>query len=201
LEVPIAHDPERFLEIVVLRASKHTSVAEEPAVLSMTVVSEPQIELPKDTPREKPVPQKQPKALEDPVTSVSNQELEAPAPMVKAAAPLDEALWPEILTALKKRHNTLYGVVRMAQPRFSNEGLQLVFAFAFHQKRISEAGNRQVLADIIKDLTGDTFTIECLVDKSAKPPKITVHAEKAIPPASDIKAISNIFGSAELLES
>ena len=72
---------------------------------------------------------------------------------------MDEAVWPEVLGALKKKHNTLYSVVRMAQPDFSDDGvLKLAFAFAFHQKRIKENGNQQILIDIVKDITGQAVT-------------------------------------------
>lgn len=200
IEVPVAHDPERYLELVLLQASDLPVTAK----LTVEVAAEPIVA--EETPKSataKPVKRTKEAAVEQPSDATDTKTKPAQISTAQAgSAAFDEALWPEILQALKKRHNTLYGVVRMAQPRFDGDGLQLLFAFAFHQKRISEASNRQVLADIIKDLTGHTFTIECLVDKTAKPPKLTVHAEKtAVTSTTDIKAISNIFGSAELLES
>ncbi|HEX4774906.1 MAG TPA: DNA polymerase III subunit gamma/tau [Candidatus Saccharimonadales bacterium] len=112
-------------------------------------------------------------------------------------------LWPELLKALKQHHNTLYGVVRMAQPTFGDNELKLAFAFSFHQKRLNESSNRQKLVDIIYNLTGQSVKLECIVDKSATPPKIKVEVEPAAfkPPDDDLSTISNIFGNAELLES
>lgn len=195
LEVPSAHDPERFLEIVLFQSQTinqpATPVLDKPINVDIDLVVEPVAEEVKVTPAKTEIPDKKTPAKQ-PVSPVAE---------TSGDAVLDEALWPEVLQALKKRHNTLYGVVRMAQPQFSEGSLNLVFAFAFHQKRISEAGNRQVLSEIIKSLTGSTLSIECSVDKSAKPPKITVHAEKIAAPSNDLKAISNIFGDAELLES
>ena len=116
-------------------------------------------------------------------------------------AALDETIWPQVLQALKQKHNTLYGVVRMAQPAFSRAGIvTLSFAFAFHQKRLDENSNRQKLADIIYELTGVEVTVECLLDKTASPPKVTPAAAKTPQPAS-LTTISNIFGGGELLES
>jgi hypothetical protein len=76
----------------------------------------------------------------------------------------------------------------------------LSFAFAFHQKRLSENANRQKLADIIEELTGKTVAIEGLHDKLATPPEAPA-AITPEPPDGDLAAISNIFGGAELLES
>lgn len=195
LEVPSAHDPERFLEIVLFQSQTinkpATPILDKPISVDIDLVVEPSVENDKVTPIKTETPDKK---------TPAKQPLSIKAE-TSGDAILDEALWPEVLHALKKRHNTLYGVVRMAQPQFSEGRLNLVFAFAFHQKRISEAGNRQVLSEIIKSLTGSTLSIECSVDKSAKPPKVTVHAEKIATPSNDLKAISNIFGDAELLES
>jgi len=116
-------------------------------------------------------------------------------------------MWPKVLDTLKHKHNTLYGVVRMAQPSFlADDTLQLAFAFAFHEKRIKEASNRQKLSDVIYELTGKNVTLECIVDKSASPPEVSLEVENTVEPPektppADLAAISNIFGTAELLES
>ena len=95
----------------------------------------------------------------------------------------------------------------MAQPTFHEDNkLELAFSFAFHQKRISEAKNRQLLADTIKEVTGQDVQIDCVLDKNALPPKTPVISE-ILPEntneqlVSDITTISNIFGGGELLES
>jgi hypothetical protein len=92
----------------------------------------------------------------------------------------------------------------MAQPKFVDDStLQLAFAFAFHEKRIKEASNRQKLADVIYELTGKNVQVECIFDESVRPPKveIEVEPEPSKPQSNELTAISNIFGAAELLES
>jgi hypothetical protein len=101
----------------------------------------------------------------------------------------------------------------MSTPRFTDNGLELEFNFAFHKKQISEARNKKIVSDIIQQLTGQSIMIECtLVKKGASlpaPAAVELVAEQAMPqpePAisndpSDISSISNIFGGAELLES
>jgi DNA polymerase-3 subunit gamma/tau len=180
IQVPASHDPERFLEITLLGARP----APEPAV-----------------------PDKMPPAAEA-IKPETPSEPAKPEPAVKKApakpagnAKFDETIWPTVLQVLKQKHNTLYGLVRMAQPAFLPDNtLQLAFAFAFHEKRINDASNRQKLANVIHELTGQAVKVECILDTSAKPAKVSLEVDKTLP-ESDLTAISNIFGTAELLES
>ncbi len=193
IEVPVSHDPERFLEIVLLRANPHTYKTH---VHRPSVVAEPET-----VQESEPVSE----STEVPVKSTSKDKPKG----ASNSALLDPTIWPEVLQALKLRHNTLYSVVRMAQPEFSgSDTLKLAFAFAFHQKRIKENSNQQKLANIIHEITGQTVTIEAVTDKTANPfrtadtpDKVTAGRSKAKPLTSDLSSISNIFGDAELLES
>ena len=211
LEVPIAHDAERYLEIVLLQSL--------PAIASSLVVVQPQptpaVE-PVTTPAPKPktitVPEANvPKAPKPAMQAVVETPLSGPPESAPAAeqppqstATVDDAIWPQVLTALKLKYNTLYGVIRMAHASFSaDDTLTLTFNFAFHQKRIMEAKNQQVLADIIKQVTGKTVHIACLLDKTSKTTgnsATEATATKTDSPA-DLANISNIFGGGELLES
>lgn len=185
IEVPVAHDPSRYLEICLLKITPSSGSAAEP-------VKEPPIEV--------PIEELPPEPVEEP------EEEQEPKPAKKAAkkaagASLDETIWPEVLGLLKQRHNTLYGVIRMAQPDFSEDGdVKLLFGFAFHQKRGNEPANKDKLAKIIEELTGQKVKIECLLEKGIDPPK-TAPAKAKKETNTDISTISNIFGSAELLES
>jgi DNA polymerase III subunit gamma/tau len=174
IKVPISHDPERFLEITLLNVNPPST----------------HISPPKTT-----------QSIEPP----AEPEKEAKKPPAKSrTTTFDASVWPQVLQILKQKHNTLYGVVRMAQPAFlEDDTLQLAFAFAFHEKRIKEASNSQRLADVIHELTGKSIKVECVLDESAKPPKISL--EVVAPPHTatnaELTTISNIFGTAELLES
>jgi hypothetical protein len=116
------------------------------------------------------------------------------------------SLWPQILDALKSKYNTLYGVVRMAHPTFGTDNsLQLAFAFAFHQKRISDSKNRQIISDIIEQLSGQRLQIICILDKelAAQAPQPTASntpALKSTQSPEALSAISNIFGGGEMFE-
>jgi len=170
IEVPAAYDPERALEVLLLRYHAQPASVAEPVQASQ------------------PQSQPEPPPAAKPAESVPKAEQK----------PLDASSWPEILRVLKQRHNTLCGVVRMAEPDFSEPGmLRLAFAFAFHQKRLNENANREKLADIIQELTGQAVRIEGLLNSQAKPPEV----EPAPPSDENLTVISNIFGGAELVES
>jgi DNA polymerase III gamma/tau subunit len=178
VEVPPAYDPERYLEIILLQTASAAQPALRPKAQPAETIAE---ELPPP-----PAPTLPAKSAPLPATnqSISNEEL-----------------WPAVLLALKQKHNTLYGIVRMAKPSFAaKDTLQLTFAFAFHQKRLNQAVNRQLLMDTIEVLAGRSLNIEYLLDTNGTP------AQQATPntsvPADDsLSTISNIFSGAELLES
>ena len=152
---------------------------------------------------------KQPETGSDPKAADESESGAVEQSGEPANMPLNDAIWPQVLAALKKKHNTLYSVARMAQPHFADGTLQLTLAFAFHKKRLSEQANQQLLLDTIRELTGHDVQIEFVVDATAEPPAVS-----AIKPASDdvatgdsaedppeLSAISSIFGGGELLES
>lgn len=197
IEVPVSHDPERYLEIVLLDATLPAgpavaATAGPPAAPAPKSVPAP--EPPKLPPAEAPAPKAQVKAE-------VKEETVAAAPAEGSV--IDEANWPMVLDALKKKHNTLYGIVRMAHPSFATPGkIELGFAFAFHQKRIMDAKNRKILADIIEQVSGQSVEISCTLDKDLlaagpKPPAKAAAAKDS----EELTTISNIFGGGELLES
>jgi DNA polymerase-3 subunit gamma/tau len=192
LEVAPAYDPERYLEIILLEAASTRSVNVTESVKiddsEVTVAIQPAAENPPSKGSNPATPAKA--TSKTPEKSVKNQSLS------------NDELWPAVLQALKKKHNTLYGIVRMAQPSFVGEDtLQLTFGFAFHKKRLSEAENRQLLLDTIESLTGRQITVEYLLNASA--PQAPAAPSVDPPPQSDdsLSTINNIFSGAELLES
>lgn len=105
-------------------------------------------------------------------------------------------LWPVVLSVIKKQYNTLYGILRMADATYANNTLTLTFKFAFHQKRINDVKNKQIITEIINKQSGDSVVLECVInDNAAKSPM----------PSTDktdtIDTVSNIFGGGEVLES
>lgn len=193
INVPASREPASLLEIILL-ASLPTSPTPSPSL--------PQND--KDAsshPPESPAtPLSQPEIKDSPKQTKTASKKVQSANTTSPKRQLDESVWPEVLEALKQKHNTLYGVARMAQPSIEDGNLQLAFVFGFHKKRLSEPTNRQVITKIVKDLTGETVEIDCIVSDSAKTPVASIEPN-APNDSHELSAISNIFGGGELLES
>ena len=114
--------------------------------------------------------------------------------------PFDEKSWKELLHALKQKHNTLYGVLRMADAKIINGKLTLEFGFAFHKKQVDSPKNTTIVREYILTYFGiNDFEAKVVarqtIDKPTKP------KPKNEPNNEIIASVSNIFGGAELLES
>ncbi len=184
VDVPSSSDPTSLLEISLLEVN----LKEKPKAPKATpVAAPPKIEEPAI------------KAVPKPKTT-----------KVMPAGDFAEA-WQNTLSTVKSQYNTLYGVLRMAEPRPEEGKVTLAFAFAFHQKRLNDPKNRTIVADILNEQLGSTVDLACIVDKSANPDTIVVAAIDPdapapapiteTPAAPALDTISNIFGAAEVLES
>jgi DNA polymerase III subunit gamma/tau len=197
IDVPAAHDPLALLEIVLLDPILARTQANDPKQPAPKTPVQPQPKPKKE--ESQPEPETVPK-LETPVPEPETQP-KPPTPQTGAGdIILDESTWQQVLHILKQKHNTLYGIARMAVPIFDNGKLTLSFNFPFHQKRFNESRNKQVLSDILAKDFGMQVEITCIVDKAAKPaPKPAKEAEKPTEQNS-LDTISNIFGGAEVLD-
>ncbi len=217
IDVPVSPSPERLLEIVLLQSTVPTttkavqaSTAAAPSQVSQPVKrTDPAPKTPKPTKAvSKPLQTSEPKnpsTKSDP-TKVSDVPVAFTGDIV--------AIWPQVLDAMKQQYNTVYGILRMAEPQIIDGKLILEFQYAFHQKRIQELKQRQIISTVIEQLTGDGVEIECRHNRDASPstagatetgePVIaTVSVQSTEPEASNdsLKTVSNIFGGGELLES
>ncbi|HSX44240.1 MAG TPA: DNA polymerase III subunit gamma/tau [Candidatus Saccharimonadales bacterium] len=172
IDVPASPNPDTLLEVVLLDVVlRHTDF-----------LSEPKSETP-----QAPKPKEQTKPKTEPELP------EKPAKTAKVASKTDFTIeqWPAVLDVLKQRYSTLYGVIRMGQPSIEDSKLIIAFRFPFHKKRMTEARNQQIISDIIQEQTGQQIVIEAVVRKIEDVPADT----------SSLDTISNIFGSAEVVES
>jgi DNA polymerase-3 subunit gamma/tau len=174
--------------------------------LAPTPVIEP-AERPK--PAAKPAPTEPPKSTgpkaESAAPAATNPATDTPpetAPETPPAATLTEVpaditeLWQQTLEEIKRQYNTLYGIARMARPGFDGDKLTLAFKFAFHQKRLQEAKNRKIFADVFERLYGQPVEIVCVVAEAGDGGV----AGQGATGTPDVATISNIFGGAELLQ-
>jgi DNA polymerase-3 subunit gamma/tau len=195
LRIMNSSDPFVLLEISLLEIS--TTVTPLPKHVSKVEVATPK------TPE--PVPTIETHADNPAKPEAPKKDVKKP---LATNASLDAALWPQVLNAIKADHNTLYGIIRMAEPEFSDEHLILYFKFAFHQKRVNEARNKKIIVTKIHELTGKNIELSCQLRETSEPaenspevPEKNTVTELSEPPENSLQTISNIFGGAELLES
>lgn len=188
LEIPASNDPNKLLEIVLLEASL-SDANDAPASVPL-----------------QPEPAAKPKAAPVTPTTPSNStkpepkqlDHETPSTPINNGAQLNEESWLIVLQAIKAKHNTLYSVARMAVPSFLDDRVTLTFNFPFHQKRLSDSKNMQIISDIIQQTTGKVIEINCVVDANIDPP---AHRSTPKPKTNkNLETISNIFGSTEVIE-
>lgn len=109
--------------------------------------------------------------------------------------------WDNVLNAIKKKHSTLYGVVRMGIPNIEGTTVNLSFAFPFHSRRVAEDKNRRVLEDIIHQTIGRKLKVVAVTRKKVpKPDELPVKSQKK-PDPEPLESVSNIFGTVEIVES
>jgi DNA polymerase-3 subunit gamma/tau len=195
LDVAAARSPRQLLELLLLRASLSTDIVQPSR--QQQVIPAPSVPKPVPIAASQPIAKQAPEPqTKPPVGPIEPPEPEIPAaPARTVVGPLSDMelgdLWQQTLNEIKKQYNTLYGIARMAKPEFDGAMLRLGFKFAFHQKRINEAKNRKIFADIFTRLYGAPVEITCTV----------IEHDTIATPAPDVAAVSNIFGGAELLES
>ena len=82
----------------------------------------------------------------------------------------------------------------MAHTDFSETGkVTLSFAFAFHQKRITDPKNRKIVTDTIESVTGQEVELACVVSEEPKARTTSAKPDEAL------QNISSVFGGGELL--
>ncbi|MBL8121237.1 DNA polymerase III subunit gamma/tau [Candidatus Saccharibacteria bacterium] len=220
LDVPPAHNPKALLELTLMKWSTPiTAMARNSTEVSQVSQAEEHTHHAKDTVppatrdidtanlSEHPVvtPGADPQTakgnetstlepLQEPSPTTQNEAIPSePAKTSDAAQTVEDVsdLWHAVLQQLKKTHNTLYGIARMARPMLQDDLLTLELTFAFHKKRLSEPANEAIIAKLVDSQRGKPTRISC----------ITVQKVSAKPVNETVATISNIFGGAELLES
>ncbi|HSX53430.1 MAG TPA: DNA polymerase III subunit gamma/tau [Patescibacteria group bacterium] len=186
LDVPASGQADRLLEVILLEVLLSLS-ADQPRPVEQSKANKPSPEPETPAPKTKPEPAKVEQVA---INTKSNSKTSQPA---NSSFALD--MWPEILQNVKAEHNTLYSVLRMAEPSLENKTLYLGFQFAFHQKRINESKNKKILADIIAAHSSQPITVEAIVLE-----KPVSQKAKPEPVVANIETISSIFGGGEVLD-
>lgn len=206
IQVPASVNPKAYLEVILLESVFSADSSKEAGSARPIPKTNSATKKHRETENKQPPPEigAQEETAKEAEQPSEEQKQKAASKISTSAGPsvVDAAIWSQVLGHIKTRYNTLYGVLRMAQPQFEGDTVTLAFKFAFHQKRINDAKNKKVITDAIMQLCGTSVRLVCTVGDIAQ------KAEKAdaITPKKDgedksLSAISNIFGGAELLES
>ncbi len=111
-------------------------------------------------------------------------------------------IWEQVLNQLKAKHNTLYGVARMASAECTSTTLRMAFRFPFHYKKMDDAKSKEIMRLVLHDLGYAHIEIEVALDTSVAPPRISQKKHQAENESTaEISTITNIFGAPEMLES
>ncbi len=124
---------------------------------------------------------------------------------------LNEELWQAMLEDIRGTHNTLYSVLRMS--KFNTDNLNqgvinLEFAFPFHQKRMSDSKNQQVVLEKLSERGCTGYEIVCMVngiqEKAVEELKSFAVGSNENTKQPEVSSgfvnIKDIFGSVEVLE-
>jgi DNA polymerase-3 subunit gamma/tau len=110
----------------------------------------------------------------------------------------DASWWQEVLQTIKQANNTLYGVMRMAEPRLEHDTLHLAFQFDFHKNKLNDPQTQSVIKTALLQATGKDINVTASVKKPHS--KVDKPQEQAPSPTPPIVSITNIFGGGEVLE-
>jgi len=185
LDVSSAKQPYELLEISLLEAAMASSPS------SANVAAGP-IAIATSLPP-KPVPK-----------PVLNEIIESKVPPKPPGNNFSLDMWPEILNEIKKRAASIYTALRLAEPEVNDNILTLTFQFPLHKKKLEQSRHIQLISDTLEDLSGAKLEVKCVLRESPSPKDSRPSAQparKAEVESSELVNISNIFGSAEVLES
>lgn len=186
-------------ELLSITGSEHAAAKLELAILSACFDASRPASLVVD---KKPKPQ--PEVQQEKVV-IDKQPSEPAATNAKKKTPnsppstLDAQLWRQSLDAMKGKHNTLYGIARMAEPSFEDNKIVLGFAFPFHYRRCNETRNKQRLTAVVSDIAG--HEVEVSVELIKKPGKdASPNHDTTVAKSDTLDSITKVFGGGEMLD-
>lgn len=113
------------------------------------------------------------------------------APIRKAKKPDDKSAdeaWVRILSEVKKHNNSLYALLRSADPTISSDRLLVTFRFQFHKRRLEESTNINILKAAISKVLGESVYVVIAVKQ---PVSKTANAEGEA--EQDKEAVNNVL--------
>lgn len=114
---------------------------------------------------------------------------------------LDPDIWNDVLSDIKKHNNPLYAILRLAKVESKNGSIMLGFKFPFHQQRVNEQKNMNLIRKSLQTHIASEIQIETSVDENHDiklPERIPdiINADSNDP---KISAIIDIMGGGEVV--
>ena len=178
LDVSASHRPQEALEISLLSSVAGRNDAKNSQSIEVQPIS-------RKTQSGQPVSK----------LAISAERIDEPAVKKpgRSNSSFDLGQWDEIIDRCKKQAASVYTALRLASPDYSDGTLTLSLQFPLHQKKLELAKNKSLVSRIIEDISGQRVDLKIILDKKTMPRALDS-------PASPVSSISNIFGSAEVLE-
>lgn len=195
-----AHDPRTSLEVRLLEqiaGSAPAAAAPAPVPMATPPTLKPNTPSPRPVAPHKPAP----KPIEPSPESEAQASLVAPS----GDYAMTQGQWLDVLGKIRGEYGTLYGTLKLASPQFEPGKVTLLYARPFGVKTTNDAKNKDRVLKAIGDVCGVSIAMEAKLGEADTPPLALempepAPAESSVPPAS-LANISNIFGSAEVLDS
>ena len=172
LEVAMAPDPELKLEAVLLR---HCLMADSSA---------PDKQEGNIAPAGKP-PKKE---------TVQSEETRKIAKPASEDLDLSDQHWQQILKGVRSGRNSLYAVLRQANPSTEDGSLMLEFKFSFHKNRAGEDKNKKIIEQVASEVLSRPIRIKIRVNPDMKEPV----ASGSRP--AEVSSVIDLMGGGDVME-
>ncbi len=180
IQVEAVYNPERYLEIILIDLVQDQIILTNPGVQQSDIAEK----IPANNFKEVKT-----NSTDTVVNIIKNNDI--------------NEIWTELLNQLRISHNTLYGIIRMSQPTLkSDNSIELIFKFSFHQKRLKEAKNNKIITDILYAITGQIYNVIYIIDNDQSSKTRTMKKDDIIENSKDdnISTITEIFKGAKIID-
>jgi DNA polymerase III gamma/tau subunit len=98
----------------------------------------------------------------------------------------EQSLCTKGLSLIKERNNSLYAVMRSANPHIEDNKLVLECRFSFHKERMEEQKNRQLIEQIMSKSLGRDIMLNCRLTKTSEEKQIVDSGQELVASALEI---------------
>ncbi len=131
--------------------------------------------------------QREPRDSAQPTSKSKAQEVKKATAKPNAEPSADEqSLCTKGLSLIKERNNSLYAVMRSANPHIEDNKLVLECRFSFHKERMEEQKNRQLIEQIMSKSLGRDIMLNCRLMKASEEKQAVDSGQELVASALEI---------------